>query len=65
MNAVMRMRSMTAPDMIDAVVQANSVNAPQKTPVALSSRFGPMFSPQGTPPAPASKSGVKPWYIAR
>ena len=65
MNAARRMRSMTEPDMMEAVVHANKVNAPQNTPVALSCRFGPIESPHGTPPAPASKSGMKPLYIAR
>ena len=64
------MRSMTAPDMIEAVVQANRVNAPQKTPDALSEMFGPIYcaaspqpsamelaySPPEMPAAPAEKS---------
>ena len=43
------MRSMTAPDIIEAVVAANKANAPKKTPEALSAIFGPMYwaeSPQ-------------------
>ena len=43
------MRSITEPDMMDAVVQANRVKAPQNTPEALSCRFGPIHSLQGTP----------------
>ena len=31
---------MTAPEKMEAVVAANSVNAAQKMPVALSARFG-------------------------
>jgi hypothetical protein len=33
--------------MIEAVVQENSRNAPQKTPVMLSPRFGPMLALHG------------------
>lgn len=36
------MRSITAPDMMDAGVQANKVNAPKKTPEAWSVMFGPI-----------------------
>ena len=38
---------MSAPDRIDPVVAANRAKAPQKTPLAASSRFGPMFSLHG------------------
>ena len=41
------MRSITDPDIIDAVVAANNVNAPQKTPDALSAIFGPIYSTHG------------------
>ena len=34
--------------MIEAVVAANSAKAAQKTPVALSERFGPMALDQGS-----------------
>ena len=37
------MRSITAPDIIDAVVAANKANAPKNTPEALSAMFGPMY----------------------
>ncbi|UUY01866.1 hypothetical protein LRS13_14155 [Svornostia abyssi] len=53
-NALVRMRSMTAPDMIDAVVAANIAKAPQKTPLRLSSRFGPMFALHGNAPLASS-----------
>ena len=46
-NGTTRIRSITEPENIEAVVQANSVNAPQNTPVALSARFGPMTAPTG------------------
>ena len=65
MNADSRMRSITEPDMMDAVVQANRVNAPQNTPVALSARFGPIDALHGTADAPASKFGMKPAVIDR
>ena len=51
--------------MMDAVVQANRVNAPQNTPVALSARFGPIDALHGTADAPASKFGMKPAVIDR
>ena len=41
------MRSIKAPDMIEAVVAANSANAPQKTPSIWSSVFGPIKSALG------------------
>ena len=65
MKPLMRMRSITAPDMIDAVVAENIANAAQKTPDALSARFGPIEAPHGTPAAPAAKSGDRPLYIDR
>ena len=41
------MRSITAPDMIDAVVKEKSRNANQKTPVRWSERLGPILELQG------------------
>jgi hypothetical protein len=40
-------RSITAPEKIEAVVAANRVKAPQNTPVALSPMNGPITSPIG------------------
>ena len=54
MKPLIRIRSITAPEKIEAVVAANRVKAAQNTPVALSVRFGPMNSAQGTPSAPSS-----------
>ena len=45
----MRMRSSTAPDMIEPVVQENNTNAAQKTPLMLSPRLGPIEPSHGTP----------------
>ena len=45
--ANLRIRSMTAPETIEAEVQAKSRKAAQKTPLMRSSRRGPMLSPQG------------------
>lgn len=39
-NAPVRVRSMMAPETMEAAVQENSRNAAQKTPVMLSSRLG-------------------------
>ena len=40
--ALVLVRSMTAPEMIDAAVHENSRNAAQKTPVMRSARLGPI-----------------------
>ena len=64
-NELIRIRSITAPEKIDAVVAAKSTNAPQKIPLALSARLGPILADHGSPAAAASKSGMKPLYIAR
>ena len=47
MKALIRIRSSRAPDMIEAVVAENMVNAAQKMPVALSEMLGPILSSQG------------------
>jgi hypothetical protein len=54
-----RTRSMSAPDMIDAVVQENSRKARKKTRLTWSWRFGPMPSLQGAvrPQKPGNASG--------
>jgi len=49
-----RIRSITAPDTIEAAVQENSRNAAQNTPVIRSDRLVPMFCDQGRFAAPAS-----------
>ena len=51
-----RMRSITAPDTIEAAVQENSRKAAQNTPVIRSAAFGPIVSAQGRLPEPISWS---------
>ena len=46
-NAPVRVRSMTAPEMIEAAVHENSRNAAQKTPVIRSPRLGPISGDHG------------------
>ena len=45
---LIRILSITDPETIEATVAENSTNAAQKTPEALSWRFGPIPSLQGT-----------------
>ncbi|MNC27714.1 hypothetical protein D3C75_758980 [compost metagenome] len=60
MKALIRVRSMIAPDMIEAVVAANSTNAAQKMPVALSCTLGPMLELHGRLAAAPSRFGTRP-----
>src|SRR5215218_1302966 len=50
-----RARSISAPDMIDAVVQLNSRNARKKIRLMLFARFGPKASLHGMPPWQATE----------
>ena len=63
-NALSRTRSMSAPDRIDPVVAANRAKAPQKTPLAESSMFGPMFSLHGSAALASSSRRGTPVGIA-
>ena len=62
--ALVRIRSRTAPDMIEPVVAAKSANAPQKMPLTGSSMFGPMLSPHGSAALARSSSLIQPLGIA-
>ena len=57
--ALILIRSITAPEKIEAVVQANKVKAAQKTPVAWSLNIGPIDTFQGVP-YPSRSIGTKP-----
>ena len=58
-NALILILSITAPEKIDAVVHANSVNAAQKIPVAWSLSIGPIETFHGTP-YPSKSPGINP-----
>ncbi|MCY1309711.1 hypothetical protein D9M70_598340 [compost metagenome] len=60
MKALIRARSMMAPERIEPVVAANRAKAPQKMPVALSLMFGPMAWLQGMAFIRASMRGTRP-----
>src|SRR4029453_13060492 len=63
--ADIRARSISAPDMIDAVVHENRRNAAQKTPEMWSWRFGPRFAAHGVVSeqkvAISPSEGALPW----
>ena len=60
MKALIRVRSISAPERIEPVVAANMAKAAQKMPVALSLMFGPMDWLQGMPAMMASMRGTMP-----